>query len=252
MYIGIDLGGTNIAAGVIDDAGQILHSAKVPTNAPRSAEAIANDIIELCKRLINECQGEVKGIGIGVPGPVYETLKSLYNCVNLGWEKVDLAKLIEPALGLPVYLDNDANLAALAEFEVGALKDVQNGLLLTLGTGVGGGIIINKEVFRGSHGLGTELGHTFVGENFYDCNCGKHGCLETFASATAIIKHAEKLLSEEASETSVLNNAEVIDAKSIFDAAKSGDVLALMAVERYVNYLSAGIGNFINILAIVK
>jgi len=255
MYIGVDLGGTNIAVGLVDEAGKIIKSASTPTNAPRSAEEIAKDIAGLCKSISEEAEaenlGKIEGIGVGVPGPVDEKLASVYVCVNLGWDEVNLKAILEEMTGYPVFIDNDANLAALAELEVGAFKGAQNAILFTLGTGVGGGVVTDGHIYRGSHGLGTELGHLYMGENFYDCNCGKNGCLETFASATAIIKHAEKLIIDKVYPESELNrlyNQHGLNAKAIFDCAKDGDALAVIAVERYTKYLAAGIGNMINLL----
>jgi len=146
-----------------------------------------------------------------------------------------------------VFVDNDANVAAIAEYEVGSLKNYNSGILLTLGTGVGGGIIIDGNVIRGAHGAGAEVGHMVVGENFYDCNCGRNGCLETFSSATGINKYINKVLAE-TNKPSVLRDYERIDTKIIFDCAKKNDAVALDAVNRFVKYLAIGIVNFINIL----
>lgn len=254
LFIGVDLGGTNIAVGLVDDVGAIKKVVTTPTKAPRSAEAIGKDIVKMCNALIDyvksEGMEEVRGIGVGVPGPVDEKLASVYVCVNLGWKDVNLKEMIEAEIELPVLIDNDANLATLAEFEVGALVGAQNAILMTLGTGVGGGIVANGKMYRGSHGLGTEIGHVFMGENFYDCNCGQNGCLETFASATAIVKYTEKLLNDYELETPLRgyydNNK--LSAKVIIDAAKAGDRLASMSVDRFIKYLAIQIGSLITLL----
>ena len=139
---------------------------------------------------------EIKGIGIGVPGIVNPQNGVVVNCVNLKWDNVDIKKAIEDKLNIPVSLGNDATVAGVAELVVGAMKGCKTGVLITLGTGIGGGIIINGEVYDGFHGIGSEVGHMIVGENYYNCNCGRNGCLETFSSSTAIINYARKLIEE--------------------------------------------------------
>lgn len=254
MYIGIDLGGTNISAGLVDEQGKILFPLRMPTKVERGLDAIVSDMVTIIRKLIQHqkehYKGDVKGIGVGVPGPVSPDLATIYYCTNLGWNNVPLKELIEKEVEIPVFLDNDANLAALAEHEAGALKDVENGVLLTLGTGVGGGLIFNNKPYRGSHGLG-ELGHAVIGENFYNCNCGKNGCFETFASATAIIKYASKLIEDKKYVKSILYNKYEngkLSAKAIIDAAKNNDELAVDAFDRYTKYLAIGMNNIINML----
>lgn len=254
MYIGIDLGGTNIAAGLVNDEGQIIYPVQTPTLAERGLDDVVADMIKLIKELQDyhkdHFKGSVKGIGIGVPGPVCPDLSEVYYCTNLGWNDVPLKKIIEKDIKMPVFVDNDANLAALAEHEIGALKEVENGILLTLGTGIGGGLIFNNMPYRGSHGLG-EVGHIVIGENFYNCNCGKNGCFETFSSATAIIKYATKLIEEKAYMGSILDDAykeNRLNAKAIIDAAKEGDELGLDVFERFTKFLAIGMNNLINLL----
>lgn len=254
MFIGIDLGGTNIAAGLVDIDGNIIHSTKLPTLPERGVNRVISDIVKLIEELINykreDTKFNVQGVGIGVPGPVSPDLAHVYYCTNLGWNDVNLKEIVESKVGIPVFIDNDANLAALAEHEAGALKDIENGVLLTLGTGIGGGLIFNNKPYRGSHGLG-ELGHMVIGENFYKCNCGKNGCFETFASATAIVKYTSKILEEKKYESSILEkpySENRLNAKSIIDAARIGDQLALDSFERYTDYLAMGINNLINLV----
>jgi len=254
MFIGIDLGGTNIAAGLVDGSGKLIYPVKTPTLPERGLDEVINDMAKLIQELVKYQKDhglkKVKGVGIGVPGPVSPDLSNIYYCTNLRWNDVPLKSILEERIHLPVFLDNDANLAALAEHEVGALKDIENGILLTLGTGVGGGLIFNNKPYRGSHGLG-EVGHIVVGDNFYHCNCGKNGCFETFASATAIIKYTEKLLNEQAYSGSLLDDVYRdgnLNAKAVIDAAKEGDELALDSFERYTKYLAIGMNNLINLL----
>ncbi|HEY8805639.1 MAG TPA: ROK family protein, partial [Clostridium sp.] len=190
-------------------------------------------------------------IGIGIPG-LADKKGNVIFCVNLGWKNVPLGEMLQNKLHKPIYIDNDATVAALAEYESGSMKNCKSGIMLTLGTGIGGGIILNGEVYTGFNGVGSELGHTVVGENFYDCNCGRNGCLETFASSTAIIKYAKKLIEEMNEVTTIIDKAEGnlnnINAKIIFDCAKEGDKIANLAVNRLVRYLGIGILNIINFI----
>jgi len=159
---------------------------------------------------------------------------------------------LKEKFNVPIFIENDATVAGLAENIIGVTKDKRNSLFITIGTGIGGGIIIDNKVYSGSHGVGSEIGHMIVGENFYPCNCGNNGCLETFASSTAAIKFARKLIEEGNEDTIILskinNNLENLDTKIIFDSAKLGDSLANKVVDRMVKYLSIGIVNLINII----
>jgi len=254
MYIGIDLGGTNIAAGIVDELGSIKHEKSCATRVEKEPHEIINDMISLVLNILEESHmklSEIRAIGIGIPGLADKEGNVIF-CVNLGWKNVPLRKTLETALNKPVYIDNDATVAALAEYESGSMKNCKSGLMLTLGTGIGGGIILNGEVYSGFNGVGSELGHIVVGENFYNCNCGRNGCLETFASSTAIIKYTKKLIQEMDGNTIIIEKAEGninnITAKIIFDCAKEGDRIANLAVSRLIKYLGIGILNIINFL----
>jgi len=247
MLIGIDLGGMSIKGGLINDEGNIVLKKSLPTGAWRKPEEIILDIARVIDMLKKESKEKIEVVGVGVPGVVSHNNSFLEKCANINLEQIDLKKELEQLIGVETYIDNDANVAAIAEYEIGALKDYNSAILITLGTGVGGGIIIDGNVVRGSHGAGAEIGHMVVGENFYDCNCGRNGCLETFSSATGIGKYIDKLL-KESDEDSILRNYEKITTKNIFDASKVGDKLAKNAVDRFVKYLSIGVVNFINII----
>ncbi|SCG84127.1 glucokinase [Proteiniborus sp. DW1] len=254
MYIGVDIGGTNVTAGVVSNDGNILFQKSCQTLPFRGWNTVIQDIIELIKDVSNQapdCE-KVMGIGVGVPGLADNKTGNVMNCVNLGWQDVPLGKTLEKELNKPVYIDNDASVAALAELENGALKDTQNSILITLGTGVGGGFIINGKLYSGTNNLSSEIGHMVIGENFYNCNCGKNGCFETFTSATALIKYTRKLMEETKENTNIRNyigdDLDKLNAKLIFDCAKSGDKLALDSVNRLVDYLIIGITNLINLL----
>lgn len=246
MNIGIDIGGTNIACGMIDESGTVAYRKSIPSKGNREKTAILDDIAGLINEL--KCRAEVSAaaVGIGVPGIVSKDRDFIQYCPNINLSRLHIKKEIERRTGLAAFADNDGNLAALAEHEAGVLKGFQNAVLLTLGTGIGGGIIVGGRVIRGANGLGAEVGHMVIGENYYDCNCGKNGCFETFASASALVRHTKRLL--DGPGASSLKGLEGIDAKAIVEAAKNGDRLANESYSRFIHYLGIGIVNLINIL----
>lgn len=254
MYIGVDIGGTNIAAGLVSVEGKVLFQKSCPTRVFKGQDVVVKDIKKLIKDIINEnsFKGDILGIGLGIPGVADKKTGDIINCINLGWSNVPLGKVLESEFKLPIYIDNDAKAAALAEYENGALKGTNNSVLLTLGTGVGGGFIINGRLYNGAHNIGLEVGHMVIGENFYNCNCGKNGCFETFSSANALIKYTKKLMEESDKKTIIRDyikdDYNKLNAKIIFDCAKEGDSLALSSVNRFIDYLVIGITNIINIL----
>lgn len=250
MYIGIDLGGTNIAGGLVTDAGIILNKLSVPTGRERGSDAVIDDIYHVIDMLLKENQsGEtVKGIGIGIPGIADPHTGEVIVCVNLNWYNVPLRAKLAEKTNLPVFIDNDATVAGVAEFQVAQEGKYKDAIILTLGTGVGGGVLVDGKVVSGHHGIGSELGHMLIGESLYTCNCGRNGCLETFASSTAIIHYAKHLI-RAGRETSMLEmvqgNLDKISGEIIFTAAKAGDVVACEVVDRLVKYLSIGIMNIV-------
>lgn len=255
MLIGVDLGGTNIKVGIVNQGGQILFQNSRTTNPSRLYRLIIQDIIEQIEEgmiQVGKTVKEIKSIGIGIPGIAELQTGNVIYCTNLSWYNVPIGEMIRKHFDKPVFIENDATVAALAESISGSTKGVPNSVFLTLGTGVGGGIIINHKVYSGSHGAGSEIGHMIVGENFYECNCGRNGCLETFVSATAMIRYAQKHIQEGVTDTEILNMAEGIieniTAKMIFDSAQKGDLLAKKVVERMIKYLSIGIANIHNML----
>lgn len=255
MRIGVDLGGTNIKVGVVDEQGSILGQNVGPTPIEQGVEGIIRDITQQMKDLLEVLhisKGEIQSIGIGVPGLVGKNTRQIIYMPNLFLKDVVLDKKIEEVFHIPTFVSNDAAAAALGEKIVGSTRGISNSVFITLGTGVGGGIIINDQIYSGGHGWGSEIGHIYVGENFYNCNCGKNGCLETFASATAMIKYTKKRLSEGSEDTLILQKVEGdlkrIDAKLILDSAKEGDALALEVKNRFIKYLAIAIVNLYNIL----
>lgn len=255
MHIGIDLGGTKVKIGLVNDKGVITGSTSIDTAASHDFQTIMEDIkaaiIELLKHNNLEIN-EIDSIGMGVPGLVdYEKGKVIV-CANLSWYDVDVSGYLGKHFNVPVYLENDATAAAYAESLFGSTKGVSSSVFLTIGTGIGGGIIINNQIIRGGHGAASEIGHMVIGENFYDCNCGRNGCFETFASATAMIRYAQHRLENQdiaSSLRDVVNrNGGSLEAKDIFDEAVAGDKLANEIVDRTAKYLAIGIANIYNIL----
>ncbi|HIR07958.1 MAG TPA: ROK family protein [Candidatus Pullichristensenella stercoripullorum] len=253
LYIGIDVGGTTAKAGVVDEAGQILYKSSCKTGIERDFEDIAADMAELCRHIVRESgheMAEVAAVGVGIPGEQSPKTGLVAFCNNLGWVDVPLMQRLRDALGLPVYVDNDANVAALAESAFGASKDVSSSILITLGTGVGGGIVRDQRIHTGAHGVGGEIGHMVVVVDGEPCNCGHRGCWEKYASATAIIRMGRALMEEKpdcALARQMGGDAANLNAKAVLDLAKAGDADCAGIFETYVKYLCVGLANLINI-----
>lgn len=251
-FIGVDIGGTGIKVGITDKEGNIVSSGSCHTHVELGYEKIISDmgdkIIEIARNAEVDIK-DIKSIGIGIPG-VADTNGMVYYATNLKWRNVPLGEIVKRRFpDKTVKIENDATVAALAELHIGSMKGRKTGILLTLGTGLGGGIIINEKVFSGAHGIGSEMGHIIVGENFYDCNCGNNGCLETFASATAIIKYAQKLITD--GKDSVIlekakNDIDRVTARMVFEAYGENDEVAKLVINRFIKYLGIGIANLVN------
>ncbi|MDD6690905.1 MAG: ROK family glucokinase [Lachnospiraceae bacterium] len=233
---GIDVGGTTVKCGLFNVKGDLLEKWEIPTRKEDGGKYILGDIADAIK---DKCRGkglkkeDILGVGIGVPGPVLED-GIVNNCVNLGWGVVDVKETLSGLLdGIPVAVGNDANVAALGEQWKGGGSGYKNVVLVTLGTGVGGGIIIGGKIIPGSHGAGGEIGHIQVDKNeTVPCNCGKKGCLEQYASATGVVRMAKRYLAK-SKKTTVLKDDETLSAKTVFDAAKANDAAALDVVEQF-------------------
>lgn len=245
ICFGVDLGGTTIKIGLFDSEKGMLDKWEIPTRKENNGSLILDDIANFIKKKMVEGSyrtENISGVGIGVPGPVLPDGR-IERCVNLGWENVYVGKILSEKLGLPVIAANDANVAALGEMWKGGGKGYQNLVMITLGTGVGGGIILNGKIVPGVNGAAGELGHLPVVYDETDkCNCGKCGCLEQIASATGIVKQAKKIL-EATEEPSKLRERKHLSAKEIFDAAKQGDKLASMAVDKLSLYLGIALAH---------
>ncbi len=238
--LGIDLGGTKVAMGVVDENGNISKRKVIDTRTEEGFESVTQRIAQAIKEINDK---EIKMIGIGSPGSIdHENGVVRFSPNFPGWINVPLASAISSKVGLKVVVENDANAFAVGEKWFGVAKGYKNVLGLTLGTGVGGGIICDDKVFRGSTGIGAELGHVVVEPNGYLCGCGNHGCLETIASATGISR-----LAREWKERYPATIIKEFSAKEVMDAAKKGDPLGMKVFERVTEALGIAIGSFVHI-----
>ncbi|HHV81026.1 TPA: ROK family protein [bacterium] len=248
--IGIDIGGTKIAIGRADSRGNLEDSVRFPTDVSRGYRSILEEIIEKTSKLFE--RDSVKAIGIGCGGPLDSKKGRILSPPNLpGWDDVPLVDDIKGVFNVPVYLENDANAAALGEFYFGAGKDVSNMVYMTLSTGIGGGIILNNKLIHGVRDSGGEVGHQTILPDGPLCNCGNRGCLEALSSGTGIAKiFREKLASgRESIVTSWVKEPEEISAKIIADAAKAGDSLSKEVWDSAIYYLGIGISNIVTIVS---
>ena len=250
MYIGIDLGGTNVAAALVDENGAIVKRAGIPTAAGGGAKTVIDGLLRVCETLI---EGETAplSIGIGVPGTVNEESGEVLFTPNLPLSGVNIARDLHDKYGCPVCLGNDANCAALGETIAGCAKGAQDVVFITLGTGIGGGIILNGRLHTGVNGAAGELGHMVIIAGGRECGCGRKGCWERYASASGLNRtagefmqtHPDSLLWELSDGVPANVNGHLL-----FDAFRAGDRAAQMTVELYIEHLAAGIVNIINIL----
>lgn len=253
-YIGLDVGGTTFKAGVVTEDGRIVHKDAMPTGIERPYQEIIADMAALCKKVAADAgieMSEIKSIGVGVPGLFDNKTGMIPFCTNLGWHDIPFVAEMKKHLDTPVYGDNDATVAGLAESVAGVSAGIKDSVFLTLGTGVGGGIIIDGKPYSGAHGCGSEIGHMMIKMGGELCTCGNYGCFERYASATAIIREARKAIVEYP-ESSMLaacgGDPEKLNAKIVIDAAKAGDAAAKAVFGGYVQALAVGIINIINML----
>lgn len=240
---GIDVGGTTVKCGLFTETGELLDKWEIKTNKENGGASILGDIAAAIHEKLEEKQiakSDVLGVGIGVPGPVKGD-GTVLKCVNLGWGVFNVNETMSSLVGLPVAAGNDANVAALGEMWKGGGKGYQDVVMITLGTGVGGGIILDGKIWAGSNGAGGELGHMIVNPEETDvCGCGGHGHLEQYASATGIVRMAKKELEANDAPTT-LRNYEILYAKNIFDEAKAGDAVAAALVDRLCAILAGAL-----------
>lgn len=242
---GVDIGGTSVKLGLFKSEGQLLEKWEIETRKENKGKYILTDIVETLENKLKEkniSKKNVLGVGIGIPGPVKDD-GTVLKCVNLGWGIFNVVEEVNKLIKLPVSAGNDANVAALGEVWQGGGKGFKNIVMVTLGTGVGGGIVIDGKIIPGSYGAGGEIGHIKVCENEIEyCGCGKTGCLEQYASATGIVNLAKKALIDIRTK-SKLREYENISAKDIFDLAKEGDELALTLVDDFSANLGKALAN---------
>ena len=251
MYrIGIDLGGTNIAVGVVDSGYHLISEASVPAGAGRPAEQVVADMcraVELALDKAGLTARDCASIGVGAPGTCDPQRGVVVCAYNLGWFDVPVCRMLTEHFGLPARLSNDANCAALAETVAGAAVGCRNMVLITLGTGVGGGIIIDGKIYAGMRSMGAELGHTLLVLEGEHCTCGRDGCWEAYASATALIRQAKR--AGAADPASALHGREELTARDVFDLADGGDAAAQAVIDRWCVYVAAGLTDLVNGLA---
>lgn len=254
MYrVGIDLGGTNIAVGVVNEKYEIIGEGKRKTNAPRPAEAICDDIAAATFDALKNAGitiDDVECVGIGAPGSINPKTGVIGFSNNLGFNNVPMVELLEIRIGKKIYIDNDANAAALGEMIAGAGKGTENFVAITLGTGVGGGTIINGKMLLGSNFAGGELGHTVIVHGGAQCTCGRKGCFEAYASATGLIRLTkEKMETAKDSKMWDIANGDInnVTGRTAFDAMRQNDKAGTEVVDTYCDYLACGITNIINV-----
>lgn len=253
MRIGVDIGGTNLVAGLVDEKCRIIDKTDTPTLGKRSTEEIVEDIISLCKTLMQKHQltdADIESIGLGVPGWCDTDAGVIWECDNVNFKNTPIAEMIQKQIRVSVRLANDADCAALGEAYGGATKDAAHSLMVTIGTGVGGGIIIDKKIYNGFNHGGGEVGHMSIDINGLPCVCGRLGCWEAYASATALIAQTRQAAKENPDSVlykSVDGDLEKINGKTVFDALKAGCPVAEQVVDNFVRYFAAGLLNLIAI-----
>ena len=253
LFIGVDLGGTNIAAGIINENGEILYKKSTPTNLPQPENVIEEKIATLCRELCAdknlELGRDITFVGVGTPGNVNSNTGVVAFNANFGYNDWHLKEKLEALLDVQVEIENDANAAIIAEVVAGCAKGCRDAVILTLGTGVGAGVAINGEVYTGYNQSGTEIGHMVIEVGGRPCNCGRRGCFEKYASATALV-YDTKIAMENNPDSllwEVCPDIDKVNAKTAFDARDMGDETARKVVDTYIEYLACGIINVINI-----
>ena len=251
-YVGIDLGGTNIVAGVVDEEYNIIAKASTKTNCPRPEKEIADDMARMAIEAVKNAKltmDQIEWIGVGTPGIANSETGIIEYSNNLGFKNTPMVKYIQETIDKPVFIENDANAAAYGEFVAGAAKGAKNAVCITLGTGVGGGLIIDGRIYSGSNFAGAEIGHTVIEVDGAQCSCGRKGCFEAYSSATGLIRMTKEAIAEHPDCIMAQSEKEKgkVTARTSFDCMRAGDKYAKAVVDKYIKYLAAGITNTINI-----
>ncbi|MGI5958570.1 MAG: ROK family protein [Massiliimalia sp.] len=252
-YVGIDLGGTNIVAGVVDENYNILVKESVKTNLPRPAEEVIADMIAVTKKAVesaNLTMDQIESVGVGTPGTANKDTGIVEYSNNLQWNDVPLVEMLQKGLNKTIYIENDANAAAFGEYMAGAGKGYNSLIAITLGTGVGGGVITDGKILTGFSYAGAELGHSVIVAHGRKCTCGREGCLEAYTSATGLINLTKEAM--EADKDSAMweicgGDINKVNGKTAFDGMRKGDAAGTKVVDDYIDYLAIGIANYINI-----
>ena len=257
-YLGIDLGGTNIAAGIVDENSKILLKGSVPTMANRDGKLIIKDMAVLCKKLVSDMGltiDDIEYAGIATPGTANSDTGVVEYANNLPFVNFPIADLLKEYLGVKkVYIENDANAAAKAEAVAGAAKGAKYSVMITLGTGLGGGIVLDGKVYSGFNHAGAELGHVVIEKDGKPCSCGRKGCWEAYSSATGLVNMTKQRLIEARAngvhsliDDMIDSDLNRVNARVAFAAMKQGDELGAKIVDEYIDYLASGVATMINI-----
>lgn len=251
-YVGIDLGGTNIVAGVVDENYSIVAKASTKTNCPRLEKEIADDMAKMAVQAVENAgltMEQIEWVGIGTPGIANSSTGIIEYSNNLGFKNTPMVKYIQETIDKPVFIENDANAAAYGEYVAGAAKGAKNAVCITLGTGVGGGIIVDGKIYAGSNFAGAEIGHTVIEVDGAQCSCGRKGCFEAYSSATGLIRMTKEAIAADPQGimAKMAEERGKVNARTAFDAMRAGDAGAKAVIDKYIKYLAAGITNTINI-----
>lgn len=255
FYIGIDIGGTNTACGIVDDGCNIIARSKVKTNPNGDGVPSYADALGEIKRAVREaCEAagispsDAHSIGIGCPGICDSERGVVEYASNLGFNNAPVKEDMEREFGIPVFLDNDANAAAFGEFTAGAAKGCKNAVVITLGTGVGSGIIIDGKIYHGMNFAGGEIGHTVIVMDGLPCSCGRRGCFEAYSSATGLVRMTTQAseLNPDSILTRIIRDEGKVSARTAYNAMRQGDPVGKAVTEQYIKYLACGIANVIN------
>lgn len=252
-YLGLDVGGTNLAAGVVDEKYQLIAKQTIPSKAGRKVEEITDDMERVSRMAIAQAgllESDFEGWGIGMPSYVNPGTGLLVHANCFGWKNIPIFQYLENRFPMPVWIENDANCAVLGETLAGAARQTKNVIMLTLGTGVGGGIILDGKLFCGADGMGAELGHAKLLYNGERCTCGQKGCTEAYCSATALIRQTRQAML--ADRMSVLwelcgGNPDNVEGRTLFQGAAQADPAAVRVLEQYTDYLSSALSTYITL-----
>ena len=256
IRIGMDIGGTGIQIGAVNEENRIIAQSSIPTRTDLPFVEQVEQMVDCIHSLLNPSVDpllsldQVLSIGAGIPGLANDD-GMVINCTNLNWDNAPLRKEFQKRINKPFFVDNDANVAALAESKAGVSAGTSSSVFITLGTGIGSGIIINGKIWKGHHGIGGELGHMILELDGLPCNCGNHGCVEQYCSATAMIRMArEQMLIHPESKILAFAGGDTakINAKNVFDAVREGDLVAEKVFRKYISYLSQTIASVVNFL----